>query len=87
MRIHFITILRMRFPKFEENEALGVLQKVYLNPLDFLRAHGALEQFVLILGVAIEEEKILMFLKFTRKLFCCTELLQCKSYKFSRQRV
>ena len=56
------------FPKFEENEALGVLHKLYLNPLYFLRAHGALEEFVLILGVAIEEEKILMYFKVYKKI-------------------
>ena len=54
---------------------------------ELLREHGAVEQFVRILGVAIEEEKYSCTLQFTGKLFSCTERLHCKSYKICMQSV
>ena len=51
---------------------------------EFLQEHGAVEQFVRIFGVAIQEK---IFMYFTPKSFCCAELFHCKSYKKCMQSV
>ena len=49
-----------------EKKAKNIIEVGESN--EFLREHGAVEQFVRILGIAIEEEKILMYFTVYRKI-------------------
>ena len=67
-----------------ENKAKHTVEVGEFNEFR-LQEHGAVEQFLHILGVGIEEGNYSRILRFAGKLFCCTELLHCKSYRICMQ--